>query len=101
MWRGQIEPLSALGRVLVFDGPGHGKSEPPPRFTLEEHAGALADALSELRVDGAILVGLSWGGMVALRFALQAPARTAALALLATCAEPENEGSPCSWPPKS
>src|SRR5690349_7141247 len=72
MWRGQLEPLAALGRVLVFDGPGHGKSEEPPRFTLEDHADALAiDAFGELDVDKAILVGLSWGGMISMRAAIQ------------------------------
>ena len=87
MWRGQIEPLSALGRVLVFDGPGHGRSERPPRFSMEEHADALVDAFSELGVERAIIVGLSWGGMVGMRFALQHPARVRGLALLDTSAE--------------
>jgi pimeloyl-ACP methyl ester carboxylesterase len=87
MWRGQIEPLAALGRVLVFDGPGHGKSEPPPRFMLEEHADALFDAFGELGVKRAVLVGLSWGGMVGMRFALQHDASVAALALLDTSAD--------------
>lgn len=87
MWRGQIEPLTALGRVIAIDGPGHGKSEPPPRFTLEEHADALFDALGELDVARALVVGLSWGGMVGMRLALQHPARVAGLALLDTSAE--------------
>ena len=41
MWRHQIEPLAALGRVVVFDGPGHGKSEVPPPFSLEDNADAM------------------------------------------------------------
>jgi 3-oxoadipate enol-lactonase len=87
MWRGQVEPLSALGRVVVIDGPGHGKSEPPPKFTMEEHADALLDTLGDLDIPRALLVGLSWGGMVAMRLALQHPARVAGLALLDTSAE--------------
>jgi 3-oxoadipate enol-lactonase len=87
MWRGQIEPLSALGRVVVIDGPGAGKSEPPPRFMLEEHADALFDAWGELGIDKAIIVGLSWGGMVGMRFALQHPTRVSGLALLDSSAE--------------
>lgn len=87
MWRGQLEPLAALGRVVVIDGPGHGRSERPPRFSMEEHADALVDAFGDLGVDRAVLVGLSWGGMVAMRFALQHPARVAGLALLDTSAE--------------
>lgn len=87
MWRGQLEPLSAFGRVVVIDGPGHGKSEPPPRFTMEEHADALLDAFGDLDVTRALVVGLSWGGMVGMRLALQHPARVAGLALLDTSAE--------------
>jgi len=89
MWRGQIEPLAALGRVVVFDGPGHGKSESPPPFTLEENADALVDAFRELGIERAVMVGLSWGGMLGMRLALQHPTRVQALALLDTSAEAE------------
>lgn len=90
MWRGQLESLSALGRVIVIDGPGHGKSEPPPRFSMEEHADALFDAFGELGVERALVVGLSWGGMVGMRFALQHPDKVAGLALLDTSAEAQS-----------
>jgi len=90
MWRAQVEPLSALGRVLILDGPGHGKSEAPPRFSLEDHADALAiDAFNELGVHRSVLVGLSWGGMIAMRSAIQHPMRVTATALLDTSAEGE------------
>src|SRR5579883_2614545 len=84
MWRGQVEALSAFGRVLVIDGPGHGKSEMPPPFTLEDHVDALMDALTALGVERAVFVGLSWGGMIAMRAALRHKKRVAALALLDT-----------------
>ncbi len=90
MWRGQVEPLSALGRVLVFDGPGHGKSEIPPVFTLEDNADALVDAFDELNVDRAVMVGLSWGGMIGMRLALRHAKRVKALALLDTSADAES-----------
>lgn len=90
MWRHQLGALSQLGRVIVFDGPGHGKSEVPPSpYRMEDHADGIAMALSELGAEHAILVGLSWGGMIAMRFALQHPSRTAGLALLDTSAERE------------
>jgi pimeloyl-ACP methyl ester carboxylesterase len=75
MWRGQVGPLSALGRVVVFDAPGHGKSEVPPPFTLEEHARALVDAFDELRIATAVTVGLF------------RPARVAAMVLLGATAD--------------
>jgi len=87
MWRSLLPALSELGRVLVVDGPGHGKSERSPRFSLEEHTEALVDLLDELDVERAILVGHSWGGMLAMRLALAHPSRVAALALLDTSAE--------------
>ncbi len=87
MWKEQIGPLSALGRVVVLDGPGHGKSESPPRFTIEDHADSLLDVYDELKISRAVMVGLSWGGMVAMRMALQHPTRVAAMALLDTSAE--------------
>jgi 3-oxoadipate enol-lactonase len=87
MWRGQVGPLAELGRVLNFDGPGHGRSDVPPVFTLEDHAAALADVFSELGVDRAILVGLSWGAMIGMRAALSYPDRVRALALFDTSAE--------------
>jgi 3-oxoadipate enol-lactonase len=91
MWRAQVEPLSALGRVIIIDGPGHGKSEAPPRFTLEDHADALAiDGFNELRVHKAVVCGLSWGGMIAMRAAIQHPMRISAIALLDTSAEGES-----------
>jgi 3-oxoadipate enol-lactonase len=88
-WRHQVEPLSALGRAIVFDGPGHGKSEVPPPFTLEDNADALTDAFAELAIDHAVFCGLSWGGMVGVRLALQHPDRVHALAILDATAEAE------------
>jgi 3-oxoadipate enol-lactonase len=89
MWRDQLAPLAALGRVLVVDGPGHGKSEVPPRFSLDDHAAALVDALDALGAPRAVVCGLSWGGMVGMRLALREPSRVAGLALLDTSAEAE------------
>lgn len=89
MWRGQVESLSSLGRVVVFDGPGHGKSEPGPRFTIEDHAEALFDACVELGIERAVCVGLSWGGMLAMRFALQHPKMVAGLAIMDASASAE------------
>jgi 3-oxoadipate enol-lactonase len=90
MWKHQIEPLAALGRVVVFDPPGHGKSEVPPPFSLEDNADAVSDAFGELRIDRAVIVGLSWGGMIGMRMALQHASRVKALALFDTSAEPDD-----------
>ncbi len=84
--------LHGLGRVLVLDMPGHGRSDVPPPFRLPDHAEALADALASLDVRRAICVGWSWGGALALHLALRHPARVAALAVLDSTAEPPPPG---------
>ena len=89
MWDGQIAELAALGRVLVFDPPGHGKSEAPPPFSLDDNTRALADALDALGARASVMAGLSWGGMLAMRLAVLAPDRVLAMALLDTSAAPE------------
>jgi 3-oxoadipate enol-lactonase len=89
MWDAQVAPLAAMGRVLVFDPPGHGKSEAPPPFSLDDNARALVDALDALGAKQIVMAGLSWGGMVAMRLAVLVPDRVRALALLDTSADPE------------
>jgi len=92
MWARQVGALATMGRVLAFDGPGHGGAETPPPFTLEDHADALAEALDEARVARAILLGHSWGGMTALRFALRHRHRLAGLVVIGASADPEPLG---------
>ncbi len=90
MWAAQVPPLSDLGRVIVVDGPGHGKTEVPPPFSLEDQAGALADVFRALSIDRVVMIGHSWGGMLAMRAALLYPSQVAALALVDTSADAES-----------
>lgn len=71
-------------RVLVFDRPGYGHSERPDdrEWTPEEQARLLLDALALLGVDKPIVMGHSWGTLVALSMALQAPQSVRALVLV-------------------
>lgn len=69
LWRAQIEPLARLGRVVALDLPGHGASEVPPPFDLEEHADALAGALPAMNIRRAVCVGWSWGAALSLLLA--------------------------------
>jgi pimeloyl-ACP methyl ester carboxylesterase len=90
MWRRLIVPLKRHYRLLLVDGPGHGRSEGPHHaFPLDDCADAAVQILDSFRVDRATFVGLSWGGMTAMRAALRAPERTRALALFDTSADRE------------
>jgi len=81
MWGAQLEPFAAAGyRTVAVDLPGYGDAE------LPEHPQApwadVLQALDELAIERAALVGNSFGGAVALRAALVAPERVSALVLI-------------------
>ncbi|HXI22299.1 MAG TPA: alpha/beta hydrolase [Pyrinomonadaceae bacterium] len=79
-------------RVLAFDLPGHGLSKMPrdAKGTIQEQAVTLHQALTALRVSDPILVGHSWGGAIALAYAVLYPHETSALVLLAPAAYPDH-----------
>ena len=90
MWHAQAVALRERHRVLVIDGPSHGRSEPRRTpFTLDQCADALVELLDAHAIDRAALVGLSWGGMTAMRVALRHPSRVRALGLFDTSANAE------------
>jgi pimeloyl-ACP methyl ester carboxylesterase len=72
-------------RVILIDRAGHGFSERKGRqgSSPQYQAAILAQVLDRLGVGRAIVVGHSWGGALALRFALDHPQRAAGLVLLA------------------
>ena len=71
-------------RVIVFDRPGFGHSERPRwrLWTASAQADLLHKALARLDVRRPVVVGHSWGTLVALAFAVRHPADTAGLVLL-------------------
>ena len=72
---GVFDALSERYRVIAFDRPGYGYSERPRTtvWTPDAQARLLHHALQELKVDSAIVVGHSWGTMVAMAMGLQVP----------------------------
>jgi len=90
LWRHQVDELARDHRLLLVEGPGHGRSEPRRTpFTLEDCARATIEILDAAGLDRAVLAGLSWGGMTFMRVALQTPQRVAALVLIDTSADAE------------
>lgn len=83
MWADYISPLSAKYRVLNYDLWGHGKSAPTPqKASLRVYADQLADLMTALDIDQAVLAGFSIGGMINRRFAIDYPDHTQALIIL-------------------
>ena len=84
-WADTIAALSQRGyRVVAPDQIGFGKSSKPRafQFTFQALATHTAALLDELGVERAAVVGHSMGGMVATRFALMFPQRSAKLVLV-------------------
>lgn len=83
-WAPLREALGARFATLAVDLPGHGRSgapEDPGRYALGRLAGDIARVLDAFGVERAAVLGYSLGARAALRFALDHPARVAALVL--------------------
>ena len=101
-YAGAAQWFTRFGRVTLYDLPGHGRSEmrasgyAPDR--LAQDLGQLLDSLQLGRVH---LVAHSFGGMVALSFALQQPERVKSLVLadvrLWQVEPPSWNGVPPAW----
>jgi proline iminopeptidase len=85
-----VDPLADAAQVVYYDHLGHGKSDRPANFSeitlerLSSDCDALATALG---FDKFVLVGHSYGGLVAFDFAFRFPNRLAGLAF--TCTAPD------------
>jgi pimeloyl-ACP methyl ester carboxylesterase len=81
---GLLDTFSSRHRVIAFDRPGFGYSKRPRGkiWTASAQAELLAHALRDLKVDRPVLVGHSWGTLVALSMALDHDVKPAALVLL-------------------
>lgn len=82
-WQWMTPALTGRYRVLRYDLLGHGDSAPPPaRPDLRLFSRQLAGLLDHCGIARAVIVGFSLGGMIARRFAQDAPERTRALVIL-------------------
>ncbi len=77
-----VASLAPRYRVITPDLRGSGRSWSGAPLTFDRLADDVAALLDNARVDTAVVGGVSGGSGVALRFALQHPARTAGLVLV-------------------
>ena len=83
-WGEVAADLAGSYRVLAPDLPGHGGSEvPDPGADMDWFADAVATLLDTEGARGAIVVGHSFGGQLALRLALRRPELVGSLLLVA------------------
>jgi pimeloyl-ACP methyl ester carboxylesterase len=89
--RGWVEAMTSLGRLIFFDQPGTGASDPvtPGALpTLEQWADSITAVLDELGSHEAVLLASNGGSATAALFAATHPSRTTALVVLEGYAGP-------------
>ena len=85
MWGAVEDELSMIGRTIVFDMPGSGRSRTPRApLSISDHAALAVALLDELGHEQADVVGFSLGGMVAQQLARDAGERVRRLTLVCT-----------------
>jgi len=81
--RPAVDSLALRFRVITFSLLGERKSGASPRG-FDAHVDQVDEVLDRAAVDRAIVCGVSYGGLVALRYAAQRPARVDRLVLVST-----------------
>jgi class 3 adenylate cyclase len=92
--QGWLEAMTSLGRLILFDQPGTGASDPvsPGALpTLEQWADSITAVLNDLASREAILVAYDGAFATAALFAATYPSRTSALVVLEGYADPRLE----------
>lgn len=69
-------------RLLAWDAPGYARSpDPESELGIDDYADAAGQVIRDRCPDGAHVLGMSWGGVVATRLALRHPALVRSLIL--------------------
>jgi pimeloyl-ACP methyl ester carboxylesterase len=81
---GLVSRLSIEHRVIAVDRPGYGYSERPRgrSWTPEAQADLIAASLDQLEIERCVVLGHSWGALVAAAMALRHPERVSKLVLV-------------------
>jgi 3-oxoadipate enol-lactonase len=89
--------LARRALVLTYDCRGHGASgRGEPRYSVEQFADDLADLMSALKWEKALVAGASMGGCIALALCKRHEARVGSLGLIDTTAW-YGEQAPAQW----
>ncbi len=95
IWDDVIARLRDDYLIVSYDKRGHGLSDAPAGdYSLHDHLADLSGLLDHLGLERVALAGVSVGGLIAQGFALQLPARAAALMLMDTA---PRLGDAASW----
>ena len=95
IWDGVVADYAGAFRILRYDLRGQGLSDAPPApYSTDDHVADLAALLDAHEIHGAIVVGMSVGGMIALALAAERPDL---VRLLVLCDTAHKIGTPELW----
>jgi len=95
IWDDVVADYAGAFRILRYDLRGQGLSAAPPApYSIHDHVPDLAALLDARKIRGAVVVGMSVGGMVALALAA---ARPDLARLLVLCDTAHKIGTPEMW----
>ncbi|MCA0246558.1 MAG: alpha/beta fold hydrolase [Proteobacteria bacterium] len=89
VYKAQLPYFSTRYRCITYDGRGNGKSDRPQdveAYSLENYAADALAVMDATATTGAVLIGLSFGGMLACVLAAYHPERVKAAVLVGTSA---------------
>ncbi|MGH8011933.1 MAG: alpha/beta fold hydrolase, partial [Candidatus Binataceae bacterium] len=79
IWYFQMFPFARTNQVVAIDHRGHGRSDKPREgYAIQQHAQDVVAVMDALKIDRAVLIGNSIGGMIAMQCALDYPGRVIA-----------------------
>lgn len=84
MFYREIGYLKDKFRIIALDSRGHGESDRPDDFTLDDHIADTLALLDHLELDSVYVLGISMGSYIAQGIAIRQPARVEKLILAAT-----------------
>jgi 3-oxoadipate enol-lactonase len=95
IWDEVVAGYAGQFRILRYDLRGQGLSDAPPApYSIDDHVADLAALLEAREIHGAIVVGMSVGGMIALALAAEHPEL---VRLLVLCDTAPKIGTPELW----
>lgn len=91
MWKDQIQLTGKDYRAIAYDVRGHGKTDSGDgQYSIDSHVDDLLGLMQHLKIERAVVAGLSMGGYIALRAIELDPDKFIGLVLCDTKSEADN-----------
>ena len=87
MFNDEVQIFKKYFRTIILDARGHGESEKPDAYSLNDHIADVLRLLDHLGIEQTYLIGVSMGSYIAQGVAIAQPHRVKKMILVATKSE--------------